>query len=294
MPEIDFAFLADAAETIPGQKFHVLGGGIARIGGPTFPLRHPHLALVVGLLVTAPETDREHEIRFVLLDPDGHEVTSATGSLVARGHDDGRDTILTFSLDLWNLTFPAPGDYSFRILVNGSERKRLGLVLVRPVDQPAARRPSRRRGRDWRTCTRGPARHERPAIDEAALVAARAATGRWPRPRERGATRWATLLEPLPDALRDGPIWSCAGSPMRAGRPTARRIRSATRCRRRDRAAARGDRPPAEGARTARREAGRAAVPAQYTNGKHPSRARAVRGIVPGSGPRATPPRGPT
>jgi len=132
MPEIDFAFLADAAETQPGHKFHVLGGGITRIGGQTFPLRHPHLALVVGLLVTSPETEREHELRIVLLDPDGAEVTGATGSLVAHGQPDARDAILTFSIDLWNLTFPTPGDYSFRILVNGSERKRLGLVLVRP------------------------------------------------------------------------------------------------------------------------------------------------------------------
>ena len=138
MPEIDYAFLADAAETQPGQKFHVLGGGITRIGGRNFPLRHPHVALVVGLLVTAPETDREHELRIVLLDPDGHEVTGATGSLLARGHPDGRDAILTFSIDLWNLTFPAPGDYSFRILVNGSERKRLALVLVRPADSGVA------------------------------------------------------------------------------------------------------------------------------------------------------------
>ena len=134
MPDIDFAFLADAAETQPGQKFHVLGGGITRIGGRTFPLRHPHVALVVGLLVTAPETDREHELRIVLLDPDGHEVTGATGSLQARGHPDGRDAILTFSIDLWNLTFPSPGDYSFRILVNGSERKRLPLLLLAPPE----------------------------------------------------------------------------------------------------------------------------------------------------------------
>jgi hypothetical protein len=145
MPEIDFAFLADAAETQPGHKFHVLGGGITRIGGRTFPLRHPHLALVVGLLVTAPETAREHELRIVLLDPDGHEVTGATGNLVAQSNPDGRDAILTFSIDLWNLTFPTTGDYSFRILVNGSERKRLGLVLVRStetgVGTPAGPRP---------------------------------------------------------------------------------------------------------------------------------------------------------
>jgi len=132
MPEIDFAFLADAAETQPGHKFHVLGGGITRIGGRAFPLRHPHLALVVGLIVTSPETEREHELRIVLLDPDGVEVTGATGSLMAHGQPDARDAILTFSIDLWNLTFPRPGDYSFRILVNGSERKRLGLVLVKP------------------------------------------------------------------------------------------------------------------------------------------------------------------
>jgi len=48
------------------------------------------------------------------------------------GQKDGRDATLTFSIDLWNLTFPAPGDYSFRILVNGSERKRLPLLLLAP------------------------------------------------------------------------------------------------------------------------------------------------------------------
>jgi hypothetical protein len=130
MPEIEYAFLADAAETLPGQKFHVLGGGVSRIGARTFPVRHPHIALVLGLLVTAPEVDREHEIRFVLLDPDGGEVAGGTGSLVARGHGDGRDAILTFSIDIWNVAFPAAGDYSFRILVNGSERKRLPLVVT--------------------------------------------------------------------------------------------------------------------------------------------------------------------
>jgi hypothetical protein len=132
MPDIEYAFLADSAESQPGQKFHVLGGGVSRIGGRTFPLRHPHLALVIGLLVTAPEIDHEHEVRFVLLDPDGGEVAGATGNLQARGATDGRDTVLTFSIDLWNLTFAAPGDHSFRILVNGSERKRLPLLVSGP------------------------------------------------------------------------------------------------------------------------------------------------------------------
>jgi hypothetical protein len=142
VPEIDYAFLADAAQTAPGQKFHILGGGITRVAGRTFPLRHPHIALVVGLLVTAPETERPHEVRFVLLDPDGREVAGATGSITAHGQTNGRDATLTFAIDLWNLTFPAPGDYSFRILVNGSERKRVPLeVAALPAEPPPSGGP---------------------------------------------------------------------------------------------------------------------------------------------------------
>ncbi len=129
MPDIEYAFLADAAEARPGHKFAVIGGGVSRLGGPKFPLRHPHLALVCGLLVTSPELGREHELQFVLLTPDGKRLSNATAKIMASGPGDGRDSVLTFSLDLWNLSFPEPGDYSIRILVDGSERKRLPLVV---------------------------------------------------------------------------------------------------------------------------------------------------------------------
>ena len=49
----------------------------------------------------------------------------------------------------------------------------------------------------------GPARHERPAIDEAGLVAARHADRLLAAARAAGAMRWVTYLEPLPDRLRD-------------------------------------------------------------------------------------------
>ena len=129
MPDIEFAFLADAADARPGQKFSILGGGVDRIGGQTFPLSHPHLSLVIGLSVTAPELRREHEIRFLLMDQQGKEMTSGTASIVAHGENDGRDSVLTFAVDLWNLSFPVPGDYTFRLLIDGSERKRLPLSI---------------------------------------------------------------------------------------------------------------------------------------------------------------------
>ena len=89
---------------------------------------------MVGLRVTAPELEREHEIRFVLLDPDGHEVTGRDRERRRQEPARRPRRLLTFAIDLWNLTFPAPGDYSFRILVDGSERKRLPLVLLKPSD----------------------------------------------------------------------------------------------------------------------------------------------------------------
>ena len=51
--------------------------------------------------------------------------------------------------------------------------------------------------------SRHPARHERPAIDEAALVAARHADRLLAGAREIGSARWTAYFEPLPDRLRD-------------------------------------------------------------------------------------------
>ena len=61
-------------------------------------------------------------------------------------------------------------------------------------------------GRGTPPTRRGPARHERPAIDEAALLAARAGDRMLDAAREAGSTRWIAYLEPLPDRLRDDEI----------------------------------------------------------------------------------------
>jgi hypothetical protein len=63
---------------------------------------------------------------------------------------------------------------------------------------------------------RGPARHERPAIDDAALVAARHADRLVAAARDRGNSRWAEFLAPLPDRLRDDELTSLRSVAMRA------------------------------------------------------------------------------
>ncbi len=62
----------------------------------------------------------------------------------------------------------------------------------------------------------GPARHQVPAIDEAALVAARHADRLLAAADERGISRWATYLRPLPDRLRDGDLRDVRLAAMRA------------------------------------------------------------------------------
>ena len=86
--------------------------------------------------MTAPETGREHEVRFVLLDPDGRELAGAGGVLRAGPPPDARDSVLTFAIDLWNIGFERAGDHSFRILVDGSERKRLPLLVSELPPEP--------------------------------------------------------------------------------------------------------------------------------------------------------------
>jgi hypothetical protein len=140
MAEIDYAFLADAAQVQPGQKFSVLGGGISRIAGPAVPFLHPHLALVIGLRLGSAERGREHEIGFRLVDPEGGDVASGGGRIVAQGPADPADIILNIAVDLWSLNLRLVGEHSVRITVDGTERKRLPLfIAVAPSAAPEQR-----------------------------------------------------------------------------------------------------------------------------------------------------------
>jgi hypothetical protein len=49
---------------------------------------------------------------------------------VAHGPQDSSDVVLTLSIDLWNLTLTTQGEYSVRIMVGGTERKRLALTVT--------------------------------------------------------------------------------------------------------------------------------------------------------------------
>lgn len=60
------------------------------------------------------------------------------------------------------------------------------------------------------------ARHDLPAIDAAALAAARSADRLLAAARERGLARWTAFLEPLPDLLRDAEPGALRPAALRA------------------------------------------------------------------------------
>jgi hypothetical protein len=59
------------------------------------------------------------------------------------------------------------------------------------------------------------ARHERPAIDDAGLLAARHADRLLAEARVRGLNRWVAYLDPLPDRLRDDEPVALRGTAIR-------------------------------------------------------------------------------
>jgi hypothetical protein len=70
-------------------------------------------------------------------------------------------------------------------------------------------------GQAGRSAAKLPARHERPAIDEAALLAARHADRLLGEARARGLIRWIAYLEPLPDRLRDDELTELRATAVR-------------------------------------------------------------------------------
>ena len=61
-----------------------------------------------------------------------------------------------------------------------------------------------------------PLRHDEPAIDEAALQAARRAEVALDAARATGNERWAAFLAPLPERLRDDPVATLRSAVLRA------------------------------------------------------------------------------
>ena len=130
--ELDFAFLADAADVSLGKLF-VLGGAFDTIHVPAFPATHPILAVVIRLLLGPNDLDRKHKLEILLLDADAHHIASANGDLTVPkvpASPQGWKQAVILPLRFFNVPFKEAGHYSIEILANGTMLKAIPLRVI--------------------------------------------------------------------------------------------------------------------------------------------------------------------
>jgi len=136
--ELDFAFLADAADVASGKMF-VLGGAFDTIHVQALPATHPVLAVAMRLLLSPNDLDRQHALEILLLDADGKTIASAKGDLtVAKSPDSppGWKQAVILPLRFMNVPFKEAGHYSIEILVNTHLLKAIPLRVISIPKQP--------------------------------------------------------------------------------------------------------------------------------------------------------------
>lgn len=139
--QIEYAFLADAAQVSSDGKLFVLGGGIDRIFATSFPATHPLMTLVIKLQLHPSECEREHGLQVELWDSDGQPIgPRVSGNFSANRQERGRLSYVQTVLNLHNVQFSVGGDYAFQVVVDGQHLKTVPLYveLVPGTEQPRA------------------------------------------------------------------------------------------------------------------------------------------------------------
>ena len=140
---VDYAFLAEGAESVNG-KIYIVGGGFDTIWTEKVPIIYPKLSFVLKIIFDAAEIGRSHKLEIQIIDEDGGNVATVGGDLtihkkspdLPKGWEQGITSVLNFV----NLKFSKIGSYSFNIVVNNSSLKSIPLriaqrVAIQPKDK---------------------------------------------------------------------------------------------------------------------------------------------------------------
>jgi hypothetical protein len=132
--ELEFAFLADAAKVEQNGIFNVLGGGFDVLRNTsTFPATKPVMVLLAKIKVTAEECKREHELLAELVAPDGAAIHPPIRARYAPSPNVGKprpNSWIAVAFTYHNATFPAPGEYQFRLSVGDSPLGQVRLDVI--------------------------------------------------------------------------------------------------------------------------------------------------------------------
>ena len=136
--------LADAANISREGKLNILGA-FDRIYGSKFPLHWPRMVLVTRFEASAAEFGSEKSLEIITMDADGKKLGKASGKMKIGEGRTGRQIKINHVLPM-GMTFPAPGEYSIEILVNGESKATVPLEVVQREQKQNGQTESEQQG----------------------------------------------------------------------------------------------------------------------------------------------------
>ena len=133
---VDCALLSDSV-TVREGLLHILGGGITRIRRPEYPAQLG-LALAVRIMVHPTEAEDGHQLRLILQAGDGQAVMQLQATFGIGKPDDalpGEELAVSLPVPMYDLALPAPGSYSFELLIDGIHQTSVPFVAMVTEEQ---------------------------------------------------------------------------------------------------------------------------------------------------------------
>jgi hypothetical protein len=127
--DIALALLADAANISREGKLNVLGA-FSQIVAPEFPYTHPMMSLVLRIDAAAEDFEQHRSVAILTYDEDLNEHGRVEGDVVPPGTTDGTHAVYDEIIPLQGFTFPRPGRYLWRIMVDGEMKAETPVTLV--------------------------------------------------------------------------------------------------------------------------------------------------------------------
>jgi hypothetical protein len=128
--KLEFAFLADAATMQPDGTFAVVAGGFDCFRAKEFPSPKPVVVFIARLLFDPEECSKQHAFVGEILDHERKLIFPALGGdFIAPPHPrhPERGNWMSLCLTFQGVVFPVPGDYCFRLSVDG---RPVGHVII--------------------------------------------------------------------------------------------------------------------------------------------------------------------
>jgi hypothetical protein len=138
--EVAYAFLARGGEFASDGTLSVFGGDISTVHGMTFPLQLASVTLLGKLMFEKEEGGRRYDFKVEVVGEDNcNIVPEIKQSLeVPVPGDPEKKMNLALAVLITGVQFPRPGNYRFRLLLDGQEIRSIKFEVIELTGQAQA------------------------------------------------------------------------------------------------------------------------------------------------------------